>query len=75
MIRLGSYQVASRLSYFAWGSMPDDALLASAAAGELDSPTGLQTAARRLLADPKAKETVSSFFADWLELDAWCGNM
>jgi hypothetical protein len=69
VIRLGSYQVASRLSYFAWGSMPDDALLASAAAGELDTATGLQTATRRLLGDAKAKETVSSFFADWLELE------
>src|SRR5258708_9731919 len=69
VIRLGSYQVASRLSYFVWGSMPDDALLASAAAGELDTAMGLQTAARRLLADAKAKETVSSFFGDWLDLD------
>jgi hypothetical protein len=69
VIRLGSYQIASRLSYFVWGSMPDDALFASAASGELDTVAGVETAARRLLADGKAKETVSSFFADWLELD------
>jgi len=49
--------------------MPDDALLASAAAGALDTASGVQTVAKRLLADPKAKETISSFFADWLELD------
>jgi hypothetical protein len=69
VIRLGPYHIASRLSYFVWGSMPDDALLTSAASGELDTVMGVQTAARRLLADGKAKETVSSFFADWLELD------
>jgi len=69
VVRLGPYQIAARLSYFLWGSMPDDALLADAAAGRLDAPMGVQTAARRLLMDGKAKETVSAFFADWLELD------
>jgi Protein of unknown function (DUF1592)/Protein of unknown function (DUF1588)/Protein of unknown function (DUF1595)/Protein of unknown function (DUF1585)/Protein of unknown function (DUF1587) len=69
VIRLGSYQVASRLSYFLWGSMPDDALLAAAAAGQLDTAAGVQTAARRLLGDARAKDTVSSFFADWMALD------
>ena len=69
VVRLGSYQIASRLSYFIWGSMPDDALLAAADAGQLDTLAGVQTAARRLLADPKAKDTVSSFFADWMGLD------
>ena len=69
VVRLGSYQIASRLSYFIWGSMPDETLLAAAAAGQLDTAAGVQTAARRLLADPKAKETVASFFADWMGLD------
>jgi hypothetical protein len=69
VIRLSPYQIASRLSYFVWGSMPDDALLADAAAGKLDTAAGVETAARRLLSDAKAKDTVSSFFADWLELD------
>jgi hypothetical protein len=69
VVRLGSYQIASRLSYFIWGSMPDDALFAAAAAGQLDTAAGVQTAARRLLADAKAKETVSAFFADWMGLD------
>jgi hypothetical protein len=70
VIRLGAYQIASRLAYFVWGSMPDDMLLAAAAAGQLDAVAGVQTAARRLLTDARAKDTVSSFFADWLELDA-----
>ncbi|HET6281757.1 MAG TPA: DUF1592 domain-containing protein [Polyangia bacterium] len=69
VLRLGPYQTASRLSYFIWGSMPDDALLAAAAAGKLNAPAGVETEARRLLADPKAKDTVASFFTDWLELD------
>ena len=70
VVRLGSYQIASRLSYFIWGSMPDDALLAAAAAGQLDTAAGVQTAAHgAALADPKAKETVSAFFADWMGLD------
>jgi Protein of unknown function (DUF1592)/Protein of unknown function (DUF1588)/Protein of unknown function (DUF1595)/Protein of unknown function (DUF1587)/Protein of unknown function (DUF1585) len=69
VLRLSGYQVASRLSYFVWGSMPDDMLLTAAGAGQLDTLAGVQTAARRLLMDPKAKETVSTFFADWMELD------
>lgn len=69
VVRLGAYQVASRLSYFVWGSMPDDQLLVAAGAGQLDTAAGVQTAARRLLADPKAKETVARFFNDWLALD------
>ena len=69
VVRLSSYQIASRLSYFIWGSMPDDMLLAAAAAGQLDTAAGVQTAARRLLTDAKAKDTVGSFFADWMALD------
>jgi hypothetical protein len=69
VVRLASYQIASRLSYFIWGSMPDDALLAAAAGGQLDTVAGVQTAARRLLGDPRAKDTVSAFFADWMALD------
>jgi hypothetical protein len=69
VIRISPYQIASRLSYFIWGSMPDDMLLAAAAAGQLDAVAGVQTQARRLLMDPRAKDTVSSFFSDWIALD------
>jgi hypothetical protein len=69
VVRLDAYQIASRLSYFFWGSMPDDMLFAAAASGQLDTAAGVQTAARRMLADPRAKDTVSSFFSDWLGLD------
>jgi hypothetical protein len=69
VLQLDAYHIASRLSYFIWGSMPDDALFASAASGELNTLAGVTAAARRLLADPKARDTVSSFFSDWLALD------
>jgi hypothetical protein len=55
--------------------MPDDALLASAAAGQLDTAAGVQTAATRLLGDAKAKATVSTFFSEWLGLDALATKM
>jgi hypothetical protein len=75
VVRLGSYQIASRLSYFIWGSMPDDMLLASAAAGKLDTVAGVQAEAHRLLADPRAQQTVSAFFSDWMGLYGLTSNM
>ena len=64
--RVDAYTLASRLSYFFWSSMPDDALFAAAEAGELDTPQGVEDQARRLLADPKAADTVASFHEQWL---------
>ncbi len=66
--RATGYERASRLSYFLWSSMPDDALLAAAGAGELDTPDGVATQARRLLADPRAKDAVGHFHEQWLLL-------
>ncbi|MBX5482053.1 MAG: DUF1592 domain-containing protein, partial [Myxococcaceae bacterium] len=66
---LTPYEIASRLSYFLWSSMPDDALLAAAARGELSTPEGLAQHARRMLADPKARDSVHNFFRQWLTLD------
>ena len=60
--------LASRLSFFLWSSIPDDALLATAAAGELREPAVLEREVRRMLADPKADALVSSFAAQWLQL-------
>jgi hypothetical protein len=70
LIRLGPYEVASRLSYFLWGSMPDKDLFAAAAANKLSTAAEVAAQARRLLADPRARDTVAAFFEDWLELDA-----
>jgi hypothetical protein len=61
--------MASRLSYFLWGSMPDDALFVAAAAGKLDAAADVEAQARRLLADPRARDAVVAFASDWLGLD------
>ncbi|HZO12317.1 MAG TPA: DUF1592 domain-containing protein [Polyangiaceae bacterium] len=66
--KLNGYEVASRLSYFLWSSMPDDALFDAAAIGELDTPDGLRAQAERMLADPKAGESIGNFHVQWLDL-------
>ena len=64
--RLTAFELASRLSYFLWGSTPPDWLLDGAQAGQLDSPAQVRAAATRLLADPKARARVERFHALWL---------
>ena len=68
-VQLGPYDVASRLSYFIWGTMPDAALFDAAAAGKLGSDADITAQARRMLADDKAKDAATAFFREWLELD------
>ncbi|MDF3066963.1 MAG: hypothetical protein K0R38_2564 [Polyangiaceae bacterium] len=67
---LSPFELASRLSYFLWSSMPDAALFESAASGALNDPTNLATEARRLLADPRARALVDNFAGQWLHLRA-----
>ncbi len=62
------YALASRLSFFLWSSIPDDALLSAAAAGTLHEPAALAAQVRRMLADPKAAALVDNFAAQWLLL-------
>ena len=69
VVSLDDHEMASRLSYFLWGTMPDDTLFAAADAGTLSTPEGLQAEAERMLADPRATEVVDLFFTEWLELD------
>jgi hypothetical protein len=64
--RLDAYETASALSYFFWGSMPDQALFDAAKNGGLSTPDGLEKQARRLLADPRARDTVGAFAVQWL---------
>ncbi|MEP6536459.1 MAG: DUF1592 domain-containing protein [Bryobacteraceae bacterium] len=64
-----AYARASRLSYFIWDTQPDDALLESAAKGELSTPDGLERVTRRMLSDPKAKGGVEEFISEWLRFD------
>jgi len=63
---LSGYEVASLLSYTFWGTMPDDALFEAARTGALDRPDGISTQARRLLADPRARDAVGAFALAWL---------
>ncbi len=65
---LGSYEVASRLSYFLWSSMPDAALFASAESGALVDPAVVATEASRLLKDPRAQALIDNFAGQWLQL-------
>ncbi len=62
-------ELASRLSYLIWASMPDDELLTAAEAGTLEDSVVLEAQARRLLADPKAARGRRRFFDLWLRVD------
>lgn len=64
--RLTNYELASRLSYFLWSSIPDRELNRAAAAGELMVPAKLQAQVKRMLADPKARRFSTEFFGQWL---------
>jgi hypothetical protein len=69
VVKLPGHQLASRLSYLLWSSTPDLPLLQAAAAGALDTPEGVKAEAQRMLADPRAKPAVASFFAQWLDFE------
>jgi mono/diheme cytochrome c family protein len=66
--RLTDYELASRLSFFLWSSIPDDELLNLAGRGRLKSPAVLEQQVRRMLADPKAQALVTNFAGQWLQL-------
>jgi hypothetical protein len=67
--RLSDLEVASRLSFFLWSSIPDERLLALAERGDLTSPPVLEKEVRRMLADARAADAlVRGFFAQWLNL-------
>lgn len=65
---LNGYEVASRLSYFLWSSMPDDALTSAAADGTLTTADGLAEQAARLVADARSKVFGNNFGSQWLML-------
>jgi hypothetical protein len=66
--RLNSLDLASRLSFFLWSSLPDDELLRVAEQGRLRTPAVLRQQVRRMLADPKSEALVSNFAGQWLYL-------
>jgi cytochrome c551/c552 len=66
--RLTDVELASRLSFFLWSSIPDDELLAAAERGRLKDASVLEQQVRRMLADPRAKALVENFAGQWLVL-------
>ena len=64
--RLDAYELASRLSYFLWASMPDDILLAAAADGSLLKDHVLDAQVRRMIQDPKSRALAEQFTSQWL---------
>ncbi|HEY5950636.1 MAG TPA: DUF1592 domain-containing protein [Kofleriaceae bacterium] len=66
LFRLDDHEVAARLSYFIWGSTPDDELLDVADRRQLRTPDQVRSAAERLLADPRARTRIDRFHAMWL---------
>lgn len=65
---LNDYELASRLSYFLWSSMPDETLLKLAAAGQLHKPEVLVAQAKRMLKDPRSVALTDNFAGQWLQL-------
>jgi hypothetical protein len=61
-------ELASRLSFFLWSSIPDDALIDAAASGRLSTPAGLERQVMRMLLDPKARALTDNFASQWLLL-------
>lgn len=70
VVALDDFEIAARLSYFLWRSMPDDALLDAASAGALDDADAIETQARRMLEDPRAERALLSFYGDLFELES-----
>ena len=66
--RLNGIELASRLSFFLWSSVPDDELLAAAEQGKLNDPKSLEHQVRRMLADPRSKTLTTNFAFEWLKV-------
>jgi hypothetical protein len=74
--RISDVELASRLSFALWSSIPDDTLLDLATRGELHQPAVLEQQVRRMVADPRARASlVQNFFSDWLQIrNVWLLN-
>lgn len=74
--RISDVELASRLSFFLWSSIPDDSLLDVAIRGKLHEPAVLEQQVRRMLADPRARASLTqNFFEDWLQTrNVWLLN-
>ncbi len=65
---IGEYELANRLSYFLWSSMPDNELFAAATNGQLSDEAVLRSQVKRMLADPRSSALVDNFAMQWLNL-------
>jgi hypothetical protein len=68
IVPLDDYQLASRLSYLLWATMPDDELMTLADSGKLHEPAVLKAQAKRLLDDPRSRALFDGFGAQWLSV-------
>ncbi len=68
-----AYELAARLSYFLWDTMPDAELIRAASSGEILSDEGIDKQARRMLEDPRARQALDQFIAQWLRFDRVLG--
>ncbi len=66
--RLSDLELASRLSFFLWSSLPDEELLQAAEDGQLTQPDAIERQVRRMLADPRSDAMVKNFAGQWLQL-------
>jgi hypothetical protein len=73
VVALSPYEVAARLAFFLWRSVPDDALMQAAAGNQLGTPDQIEAQATRMLADPKATSAIRDFTEQWMELQSTDG--
>ncbi|MDP9151988.1 MAG: DUF1588 domain-containing protein, partial [Myxococcota bacterium] len=72
VVPIGAYEMASRLSYFVWNSMPDEPLFAAAAANALTDRQAIQAQISRMVADlPNLSRGVSAFYSNWLTIKSF----
>jgi hypothetical protein len=69
LVPLDGFEVASRLSYFLWDSMPDEALRAAAEAGRLGTPAEVRAQAERMLGDGRARDALARLAIEWMGID------
>ncbi len=74
VLKLTGYEVASRLSYALWATMPDDELLTAADNKSLEGPVGVAAQMARMTASPRFSDGLASFYGQWLDLDALVGR-
>lgn len=73
VLQLTAYEIASRLSYAFWQTMPDSGLLAAAQDGSLATDAGFSKQLERVFADPRTQETLWSFWNEWFRLEKFTG--